>query len=122
MKKLTFANFLMIIAALLAAAGAVVYTQVMYTVNVTYVFIAIVVVLALVALVIKPLRGFAVVANTALCASAIAWGTTNMVNQIGYVIAKLDTVSTIMPLIIFWVLLVVAMLFNLIASFGKQRA
>ena len=55
-----------------------------------------------------------------LAAAAAVWGAELMVNQIGYVIAGLDEMGTIMSFIYYEVVMVVTLLVCIICSFLKQ--
>jgi hypothetical protein len=55
--------------------------------------------------------------NASLMSAALITGISPMVNQLGFVVAGLDTMSTISALIIFAVLAGISMLLNVVASF-----
>ena len=123
MKNLTKGFILNFLAGILSLVGIIVYSMVMYKLKIVYVFLAIAVVLTAVALTqnIKNKHNIITEAigwlNSMLTAAALIGGVYLMVNQIGYVIAKLDTVNTILAFIIFEVIAFVAMLLNIISSF-----
>jgi len=101
----------------------------MYKLPVVFVFLAAAIVLTLVAFYFKksskesPVIGLLPWINAVLNAGALVAAVYLMVNQIGYVIAKLDSINTIMAFIIFEAVMLVAVIVNIIASFfpmGKQ--
>ena len=111
------------IAAILSFAGIFLYMTVMYKFTPVYIVLAAAVILASAALVISGLMGgreilnWLPVINAVLMASAAVWSFFVMVNQIGYVIASLDPVSTITTFIAFVALAVVTMILNIAAAF-----
>lgn len=109
-------------AAVVALAGIIVYGSVMYRFTPVYVLLAAAVVVEIAAVILKN-RAFGdviPVINAVLTASAAVWSAMVMVNQIGYVIASLDPVSTITSYIVYVAVAVIAMLLNIIAAFMKQ--
>ena len=119
--KKGFAVILMILAGLLAIIAAVLYRGVMYKMSVVYALLIAAAVLACVSFVIAgklpKLTGYIPVITAALLASAAVWGSNLMVNQLGYVVAGLDGMDTIMPYIQFMGCTIVAMLLSIIAAF-----
>lgn len=113
--------YLTLAGAILAVIAAVVYRTVMYKYQPVYYFLGGAVALAIVAFLIAKalptIAGLIPAANAALMASAFIWGTSLMVNQIGYVYAGLDGVDTIMTFIIFATVALVGMIMNIIAAF-----
>ena len=114
---------LTLIAGLLAVVAAVLYKGVMYRYQPVYVML---ICAAVVAALHYILAGFAPrfaaylpIGMSALLASAAVWGTQLMVNQLGYVYAGLDPVSTIQAWILFIACTVVAMLLSIVASFFR---
>lgn len=128
MKDKAIGFYFSIAAAILSAAGLILYSGVMYKLSIVYVFCAIPVVLFVIVLVCS-LTGknhlvfeYLPVANAACMACAAVWAVYLMVNQIGYVVAALDDKSTIMGLIYFEVAAVLAMIINIVAAFmGQSR-
>lgn len=116
-----------LVAAVLALVGIILYPNVMYRLPVVYVLCAAALVLTIAVTICsimnKKVRAFDYlpVVNAVLMASAAVWAIYLMVNQIGYVVAKLDEQSTIMGLIYFEVVALAGMLLNIIASFLKQE-
>ena len=114
---------LTLIAGLLAVVAAVLYKGVMYRYQPVYVML---ICAAVVAALHYVLAGFAPrlaaylpIGMAALLASAAVWGTQLMVNQLGYVYAGLDPVSTIQAWVLFIACTVVAMLLSIVASFFR---
>ena len=115
--------FLTLFAGILSIVSCIVYTQVMYTLPVVYI--------AMIALVLVAAASFfanldiltkiAPVLAAFLAATAIIWGVNPMVNQIGYVIAGLDEIGTILPLLISMGIMVLVMLMTIVSSFMKQK-
>ena len=115
--------FLTLFAGVLSIVSCIVYTQVMYTLPVVYI--------AMIALVLVAAASFfanldiltkiAPVLAAFLAATAIIWGVNPMVNQIGYVIAGLDEIGTILPLLISMGIMVLVMLMTIVSSFMKQK-
>lgn len=110
-------------AAVAALAGIFVYGTVMYKFTPVYVLLAaaVVVEVAAVVLRIKRLSEVIPVINAVLTASAAVWSAMVMVNQIGYVIASLDPVSTITSYIVYLAVAIAAMLINIVAAFMNQE-
>lgn len=123
--KKSMGTYLTLAAGILAVVSAIVYTQVMYTIIPVYIFLAAAVVLAVLTFVMagasKPApriaAGFLPVIAAAMLACAAGWGTSPMVNQLGYVVSGLDGVDTITTYIIFVAAAVVGMVASIIASF-----
>jgi hypothetical protein len=63
---------------------------------------------------------FVPVVNAVLMASAAVWGVNLMVNEIGYVVADLDTFDAIQSLVVFEIIAVISLILNIVASFMKQ--
>lgn len=110
-------------AAVLALAGIVVYGTVMYKFTPVYILLAAAVVAEIVSVVMKKQVFCKVIPiiNAVLTASAAVWSAMVMVNQIGYVIASLDPISTITTYIVYLAVAIAAMLFNIIAAFMNQE-
>lgn len=124
MKKKQSAGFYaLILGAVLSVAGLVTYGSVMYTMSLVRYFLIAAVVLAAVVVVLTFAVGYksvfsaVTVINAALMAAAAVYGASLMVNQIGYVIAGLDEMSTINSFITYTVIAVVSMLVYIVASF-----
>ena len=115
------ASILSILAAILAVVSIILYGKVMYKFQPVYFMLAGAAVVALVAFVLSgklpKLSSYLPICVSALLASAAVWGSQLMVNQIGYVVAGLDGVETIMPWIIFLAVTIVAMVASIIAAF-----
>ena len=112
-----------VIAAVAAAAALILYNGVMNRTTVPYVMIiASLVIFVLLKLVSNkssgplPVRAITFL-NASLMAAALITGINPMVNQLGFVAAGLDTVSTISSLIVFAVSAGISMLLNVVASF-----
>ena len=119
--KLSVAAFLSIVAAVLALVDIFLYRTVMYTYQPVFYMLAGVIALAavgcLLGLVAPKLANYIPICMTFLLASAIVWGSMLMVNQIGYVIAGLDGVETILTYIFFAGFTFAAVVISLIAAF-----
>lgn len=115
-------------ATVLSLIGLIVYGSVMYKFTPVYILLAAAVILGLVVAILPKFTGnnalieFLVVINAVLMASATVWSFFVMVNQIGYVIASLDPISTITSFILYVAIAAVAMILNIAASFMKQEA
>lgn len=115
--------YLTAIAAVFSFAGIFIYNTVMYRFTPVYFLLTAAVVLKVLVAVISGFAGNKAVfnllpiANAVLMASAAVWSVFLMVNQIGYVVASLDPVSTITTFITFVIVAVAAMLLNIAASF-----
>ena len=124
MKKKQSAGFYaLILGAVLSVAGLVTYGSVRYTMSLVRYFLIAAVVLAAVVVVLTFTVGYksvfsaVTVINAALMAAAAVYGASLMVNQIGYVIAGLDEMSTINSFITYTVITVISMLVYIVASF-----
>lgn len=110
-----------LLAGIVAVVDAVLYRNVMYRFQPVYYILIAAIVLACLAFMLAGslpvIANLVPIVNAALMASAFVWGTSLMVNQIGYVYAGLDGMDTIQSFIIFGVLALVGMLLNIIASF-----
>ena len=126
MKNKTIGFYMTFVAAILSIAACVLYGSVMYTLPVVYVFCAIAAVLTVVVIVCsakkpaKKVYEFLPVANAILMASAAVWGVNLMVNELGYVVAGLDSFDAILSFVIYEVVAVVSLILNIAASFMKQ--
>ena len=124
------ASYLMTVPGILAVAAIILYTRVMYTMAPVYFMLGGVIVLVALGFVIA--RKFPRISNyipvcvSVLLASAAVWGSELMVNQIGYVVAGLDGVETIISWIVYLTLVIIALIVSLVASFlpidWKQKA
>jgi len=121
--KLGVAAFLSIVSAVLALVDIFLYRTVMYTYPPVYYMLAGVIVLAAIGCVLAKvaprIANYVPICMVFLLASAIVWGSMLMVNQIGYVIAGLDGVDTIVTYIFFAGFTFAAVVISLIASFLK---
>jgi len=115
--------YLTAFAAILSFVGIFIYNTVMYKFSPVYILLVAAVVLTVIVALLSGLIGnksvfnFLSVVNAVLMASAAVWSVFLMVNQIGYVIASLDPVSTITSFIIFVIIAAIAMILNIAASF-----
>ncbi len=111
-------------AAVLSFAGIFVYMTVMYKFTPVYILLIAAAVLAAAGLVLACVKGgkealnWLPVLNAVLMAQAAVWSFFVMVNQIGYVIASLDPVSTITTFIFFVAVAAAAMILNIAAAFS----
>lgn len=110
-----------LIAAVLALVAALVYRGVLYRYQpVYYLLIAAAVLAAARFFLAKSFPVFASylpICAAALFASAFVWGTSLMVNQLGYVYAGLDPVSTVVSWIWFAALCLIGMILSIVAAF-----
>ena len=122
--KIGIGVILALVAGILAAVAAGLYMGVMYKKTLVYFLLIGATVLALVGLAIATkvpkLSGYIPVAMAFLLAFAAVRGTELMVNQLGYVVAGLDGVDTIMSYIQFVAVTAAAMLISILASFTKM--
>ena len=122
-KKLGFGAYMSIVAGILAIVACILYRTVMYQYQpVFYMLIAAAAVAVLGLLLAKMMpkvANYAPVIMSVLLFSAIVWGSMLMVNQIGYVIAGLDGVSTILSYFVFVGFTLAAGVVALVASFLK---
>lgn len=115
-----------VIAAILVIVGTVMYTSVMYTNPLVYVFLIAGIIWEVLIIVLSGKFGdraffnWTPVIGAVLAACAAVWGAELMVNQIGYVIAGLDEMSTIMSFIYYEAVMAITLLVCIIASFLKQ--
>ena len=121
--KLGFGAYMSIVAAILALVACLLYRKVMYTYQPVYYMLIGTAVAAVVGILLaKVLPGAAnyiPIVMSFLLFSAMVWGTSLMVNQLGYVIAGLDGVNTIISYFIFIGFTLAAGVVALIASFLK---
>ena len=124
MNKKSIGVILALLAGILAAVAAGLYMTVMYKMSQVYIFLLGATVLAIVAFAISTkvpkLSNYIPVIMAAMLAFAAVRGTELMVNQLGYVVAGLDGVETIMSYIQFVSVTAVAMLISIIASFTRM--
>ena len=122
--KIGIGVILALIAGILAAVAAGLYMGVMYRKTLVYGLLIGATVLAIVGLAIATklpkLSGYIPVIMAFLLAFAAVRGTELMVNQLGYVVAGLDGMDTIMSYIQFVSVTAVAMLISILASFTKM--
>ena len=112
-----------LLAAVLAVAAALIYRGVLYRYQPVYYMLIGAAVLAclrfLLAGSMPTLAAYLPIGAAALFASAFVWGTSLMVNQLGYVYAGLDPVSTVMSWIWFAALCLIGMILSIVASFRR---
>lgn len=115
-----------IVAAVLFIVGTVMYAGVMYTNAAVFVMLALAIIWEVLIIVLSGKFGdmaffnWTPVIGAVLAASAAVWGAELMVNQIGYVIAGLDEMSTIMSFIYYEAVMTVTLLVCITGSFLKQ--
>ena len=119
--KLGFGAYMSIVAGILAIVACVLYRTVMYQYQPVFYMLIGAAVLAVVGLLIAKsvptLANYIPILMVFLLFSAIVWGSMLMVNQIGYVIAGLDGVDTILSYFIFVGCTLAAGVIALIAAF-----
>lgn len=126
MAKKSAGFYFTIVATILFIVGTVMYTSVMYTNTVVFVMLALAIIWEVLIIVLsgkfgdKAFFNWTPVIGAVLAAAAAVWGAELMVNQIGYVIAGLDEMGTIMSFIYYEVVMVVTLLVCIICSFLKQ--
>lgn len=126
MAKKSAGFYFTIVATILFIVGTVMYTSVMYTNTVVFVMLALAIIWEVLVIVLsgkfgdKAFFNWTPVIGAVLAAAAAVWGAELMVNQIGYVVAGLDEMSTIMSFIYYEVVMVVTLLVCIICSFLKQ--
>lgn len=126
MAKKSAGFYFTIVATILFIVGTVMYTSVMYTNTVVFVMLALAIIWEVLVIVLsgkfgdKAFFNWTPVIGAVLAAAAAVWGAELMVNQIGYVIAGLDEMGTIMSFICYEVVMVVTLLVCIICSFLKQ--
>ena len=115
--------FLTLIAGVLAIVAAILYKGVPYRFQPVYIMLIAAAVVAgihwLLAGFMPRVASYLPICMAALLASAAVWGTQLMVNQIGYVYAGLDPMSTIMTWIYFVGFTAVAMILSIVAAFMR---
>lgn len=123
LKGMASGFYILVAGAVLSIVAAIVYTQVMYTNSTSSTLMIVEIVLAaavvIVSLVNKYYRFFSIVPviNAVLTAYAAVSGASYMVNEIGYVISGLDPMSKIVSFIVYEVIIVLAILLYIVASF-----
>jgi hypothetical protein len=126
MKNKTVGFYITLVAAILSAIACIIYRSVMYRLGAVYMLCIIAVLIAIATVVMSVKNGsnkiydFVPVVNAVLMASAAVWGVNLMVNEIGYVVADLDTFDAIQSLVVFEVIAVISLILNIVASFMKQ--
>ena len=119
--KLGFGAYMSIVAGILAIVACVLYRTVMYQYQPVFYMLIGAAILAVVGLLIAKsvptLANYIPILMVFLLFSAIVWGSMLMVNQIGYVIAGLDGVDTILSYFIFVGFTLAAGVVALIAAF-----
>ena len=121
--KRGFSVFLTLVASILAIVAAILYRGVMYRFQPVYIML---IAAAAIGALRWVLAGFMPrvasyfpICMAALLASAAVWGTQLMVNQLGYVYAGLDGVSTIMTWIYFVGFTAAALVLCIVAAFAR---
>jgi hypothetical protein len=126
MKNKTVGFYITLVAAILSAIACIIYRSVMYRLGAVYMLCIIAVLIAIATVIMSVKNGsnkiydFVPVVNAVLMASAAVWGVNLMVNEIGYVVADLDTFDAIQSLVVFEVIAVISLILNIVASFMKQ--
>jgi hypothetical protein len=126
MKNKTVGFYITLVAAILSAIACIIYRSVMYRLGTVYMLCIIAVLIAIATVVMSVKNGsnkiydFVPVVNAVLMASAAVWGVNLMVNEIGYVVADLDTFDAIQSLVVFEIIAVISLILNIVASFMKQ--
>ena len=112
-----------LIAAVLAVVAAIIYRGVLYRFQPVYYLMIGAAVLAclrfFLASRLPVLAAYFPICAAALFASAFVWGTSLMVNQLGYVYAGLDPVSTVMSWIWFAAICFIGMILSIVAAFRR---
>ena len=123
MKNRAAGFYLTLVAAILAVASIIMYTRAMYKTPVVFVSLAAVVILEALTVILnrRVLNGWRPLFGAVLMGFAAGYSFKPMVNQIGYVIAGLDQIDTLIPFIVFAGFAIVGMLLYLIAGFLKQQ-
>lgn len=123
MKNLSKGLSLSFVACVLSLAATIIYAFVMYKLPVVFVFLIAAVLLSAVYVYsgvkgeVKAVFGLIPWCNSLLTGGALVGAVYLMVNQIGYVVASLDTIDTIIAFIIFEVVTAIAMIVNIVSSF-----
>ena len=123
LKGMASGFYILVAGAVLSIVAAIEYTQVMYTNSTSSTLMIVEIVLAAAVVVVsfvnKYYRFFSIVPviNAVLAAYAAVSGASYMVNEIGYVVSGLDPMSKIVSFIIYEVIIVVAILLYIVASF-----
>ena len=120
-KEKSIGVYLTLAGGIIAVIAVILYRSVMYKYQpVNYMLIGAIaasVLAFLIASAVPALAGLAPVVGAALMASSVVWGASLMVNQIGYVVAGLDGMDTIMSFIIFATVSLAGMVMYIIAAF-----
>ena len=110
-----------LLAAVLAIAAALIYRGVLYRFAPVYYLLIGAAVLACLRFFLASrlpiLTAYFPICAAALFASAFVWGTSLMVNQLGYVYAGLDPVSTVMSWIWFAAISLIGMILSIVSAF-----
>lgn len=126
LEKRSIGFYFTIVAAVLFIVDTVMYASVMYTNTIVYVMLAAAIIWEVLIIVLsgkfgnKAFFNWMPVIGAVLAAAAAVWGAELMVNQIGYVVAGLDEMSTIMSFIYYEAVMIVTLLVCIIGSFLKQ--
>ena len=121
--KRNFGAYLAVFAGILAIVSLILYNGVMYKMPmVRYMLIAACVVGAahlFLSGMFPKIAAYFPICQSVLLFSAAVWGSNLMVNQIGYVVAGLDGMETIMGWVLFLAFTVVAAMISLVAAFWR---
>ena len=121
--KLGFGAYMSIVAAILSVVACVLYRSVMYQYQPVFFMLigaaAAAVIGLLLAKVLPGVANYIPIIMSFLLFSAIVWGSNLVVNQLGYVVAGLEPVSTIISYFIFVGFTLAAGVVAIIASFLK---
>ena len=121
--KRGFSVFLTLVAGIMAIVAAILYRGVPYRFQPVYTMLICAAVVAglhyVLAGFLPRIASYLPIGMAALLASAAVWGTELMVNQLGYVYAGLDPVSTVMSWIWFAALCLLGMILSIVASFRR---
>lgn len=126
LEKKSVGFYFTIVAAVLFIVGTVMYAGVMYTNASVFVMLALAIIWEVLIIVLsgkfgdKAFFNWTPVIGAVLAASAAVWGAELMINQIGYVVAGLDEMGTIMSFIYYEAVMTVTLLVCIICSFLKQ--
>lgn len=123
MKDKGNAFYLVAVSGILSLVAIFLYATAMYRIPVIFILLSLAVVLTVTMVIYGLMKGtdnflnLIPVLNALLNINALAWSLTAMINQIGYVIAALDPVSTIMTYIVYLGVVFIAFALNLVASY-----
>lgn len=123
-KQFGFGAYMCAVAAILAVVGAVIYRSVMYTESYVFYLLlgaaALTVIGLLLAKALPGVANYVPICVSFLLFSAIVWAAKPMVNQLGYVVAGLEPVSTVITFFVFAGFALAAGIIAILASFLKM--